>query len=252
MQQINWKELFEKTKVRQPIYYALSGSHLYGFNSPDSDIDIRGCHIEPLYEVIGLHREKEVREQTIGEIDFVSFDIRKEMTLMLANNSNVLEHLAADTVYKSKHHARLKALAEKSISKLVAKPYYGMAQFNTHKYLHTFNESYREAPVKKYLYVLRAYMAGIYALGSGRIEPNIKKLNAMRRFQIPIVDELVRLKVEGEEKTEMMENKEADEALTFLQKWFHEAEDSSSLPNSPQTFEEANDFLLELRTEGGL
>ena len=162
-------------KISKPIYYVLSGSHLYGFNSPDSDIDIRGAHCEELYEIIGIHRQKEVRERTDGDLDFVSFDLRKELQLILSNNSNVLEHLAAPTVYKSKYHPQLQSLAERSLSKLVAKPYWGMAQYNTHKYLRTSNESYRESPLKKYLYVIRSYMAGIHALKKHRIEPNLKE-----------------------------------------------------------------------------
>ncbi|MEG4286727.1 nucleotidyltransferase domain-containing protein [Microcoleus sp. A006_D1] len=38
-----------------PLLFAtVSGSHLYGFPSPDSDFDLRGVHILPLPKVIGL------------------------------------------------------------------------------------------------------------------------------------------------------------------------------------------------------
>ncbi len=243
----NWKELFAKVKVSRPIYYVLSGSHLYGFNSPDSDIDIRGAHCEELYGVIGLRREKEVLELTEGDLDFVSFELRKELQLILSNNSNVLEHLAAPTLYKSKHYPQLRSLAERSLSKLVAKPYWGIAQFNTHKYLRTSNESYRENPLKKYLYVIRSYMAGIHALEKHRIEPNLKKLNKMRMFQISVVDELIEKKVDGLEKMTIPACKEADETIDKLMKMFASSEESSTLPPSPLIYEEANKFLIRMR-----
>jgi len=246
--QTNWKELFQENKVVNPIYVALSGSHLYGFHSLDSDIDLRGCHSEHLYDAIGLHGVQEVREKTAGEIDFVSFDVRKELQLILANNSNVLEHLASVPVYKSDYYEELRSIAEKSLSKLVAKPYWGMAQSNLHKYLRTFNEAYRENPAKKYLYVIRGYMAGIYALENKRIEPNLKTLNGMRRFSIPVVDQLIGLKMSGEkavvEKTVCLE---ADKAIDWLQKEFQHSEENSTLPPRPQTYELINDFLIRVR-----
>lgn len=248
MKQVNWKELFLEAGVSKPIYYTVSGSHLYGFSSPDSDRDYRGCHCAELPEVLGLNTTKEVREYQKGEVDFVSFDLRKELNLVLANNSNVLEHLAATPLYKSKYYPRLKTIAEKSLSKIVAKPYWGMHMANLHKYLHTFNESYRQAPVKKYLYVIRGLMAGIYALEKHRIEPNLKKLNEMRMFQIPVVDTLIEMKVHGKEKDLMAGYPQAEEAIKFLQKRFKEAEEITTLNPTPMgVFEEANDFLLEVR-----
>jgi len=243
----NWKSLFVESKVSKPIYYVVSGSDLYGWSSKDSDIDLRGAHCEELTSIIGLSGYHEVREKSLNDLDFVSFDVKKEANLIMANNSNVLEHIAATPVYKSKAYPKLKELAEKSLSKLVAKPYYGMAIYNLQKYLRSFNESYREAPVKKYLYVLRAYMAGVYALERGRIEPNINKLNGMRMFRLPIVDELVKLKKAGNEKDFINGNPEAEEAINFLAKRFKEAEETSILPPTPNTYTELNEYLIKIR-----
>ncbi len=47
-----------------PLLFAtISGAHLYGFPSPDSDFDLRGVHVLPLEKVIGL----EVRDETIQQ-----------------------------------------------------------------------------------------------------------------------------------------------------------------------------------------
>src|SRR3954469_17289586 len=44
-----------------PLLFAtISGAHLYGFPSPDSDFDLRGAHVLPLEKVVGL----EVRAET--------------------------------------------------------------------------------------------------------------------------------------------------------------------------------------------
>ena len=39
-----------------PLLFAtISGAHLYGFPSADSDFDLRGVHLLPLRDVVGLH-----------------------------------------------------------------------------------------------------------------------------------------------------------------------------------------------------
>src|SRR5712664_3814411 len=77
------------------LFVTLSGSHLYGFSSPDSDVDLRGVHILPVREVVGLHKGKEtidfIRTQDDLEMDLVTHDVRKFFKLLLGKNGNVLE-----------------------------------------------------------------------------------------------------------------------------------------------------------------
>jgi predicted nucleotidyltransferase len=48
----------------RPLLFAtISGAHLYGFPSPDSDFDLRGVHVLPLEEVVGLRRGPETLER---------------------------------------------------------------------------------------------------------------------------------------------------------------------------------------------
>jgi uncharacterized protein len=51
-----------ETVSQQPyplLFATISGAHLYGFPSPDSDYDLRGVHILPLVDVIGLDAGRE-------------------------------------------------------------------------------------------------------------------------------------------------------------------------------------------------
>ena len=48
-----------------PLLFAtISGAHLYGFPSPDSDFDLRGAHVLPLVRVIGL----DVPDETVQHL----------------------------------------------------------------------------------------------------------------------------------------------------------------------------------------
>lgn len=44
------------------LFSTISGAHLYGFPSPDSDFDLRGVHLLPLEEVVGLNPGHETIE----------------------------------------------------------------------------------------------------------------------------------------------------------------------------------------------
>jgi len=60
-----------------PLLFAtISGAHLYGFPSPDSDFDLRGAHVLPLEKVVSL----EVRDETVEQSMLVPPDpLRREL-----------------------------------------------------------------------------------------------------------------------------------------------------------------------------
>src|ERR1700681_122736 len=70
-----------------PLLFAtVSGAHLYGFPSPDSDYDLRGVHILPIEDVIGLYAPREtveLEENTDIELDLVTHDVRKFFSLLM-------------------------------------------------------------------------------------------------------------------------------------------------------------------------
>ena len=43
----------------RPLFAAVSGAHLYGFPSPDSDVDLRGAFVLPAAELLRLAEPQE-------------------------------------------------------------------------------------------------------------------------------------------------------------------------------------------------
>ena len=81
-----------------PLLFAtISGAHLYGFPSPDSDYDLRGIHLLPLPELVGLTTGQdtiEVSNLQFGlQIDLVTHEAKKFFGLLLKRNGYVLEQL---------------------------------------------------------------------------------------------------------------------------------------------------------------
>ena len=79
------------------LFATVSGAHLYGFPSPDSDFDLRGAHILPLEKIVGLdvHNETVEDSRIIEglEMDIVSHDVKKFFALLLKKNGYVLKQL---------------------------------------------------------------------------------------------------------------------------------------------------------------
>lgn len=56
-------------KGPEPVFATISGARLYGFASPDSDVDLRGAYLLPASEMLGLHPPAEtitIEDKTVG------------------------------------------------------------------------------------------------------------------------------------------------------------------------------------------
>jgi len=101
--------------------------------------------------------------------------------------------------------------------------------------------------VKKYFYVFRGLLAGIYVLQTHRIEPNIKILS--KYFKLLEVNELIKLKESGID-TIVPENEvKYDKLIVKLFQDIDEAYIKSSLPEepNPEIYKELNKYIVNLR-----
>jgi len=121
-----------------------------------------------------------------------------------------------------------------------------MAIFNYKKFI----ASGRKNSLKKYLYVFRALMSGIYVLETGKVEPNLEKL--ARHFHSPLIKRLIRLKRKGKEKDELpssIDNGKLENEILKLLKRLDRDYLKSKLPDTPskEIREEVESFLIKMR-----
>jgi len=100
-------ELLQAEVARLPyslLFATVSGAHLYGFPSPDSDYDLRGAHILSAKESVGLLPKQETIEfsglRDGIEMDLVTHDVLKFFTMLLKRNGYVLEQLYSPLVVR--------------------------------------------------------------------------------------------------------------------------------------------------------
>jgi predicted nucleotidyltransferase len=237
---------------RYPLLFAtLGGSYLYGFPSPDSDYDLRGAHILPLREVIGLREPKDTIKHTAiyegTEVDLVTYDIYKFFKLLLGKNGSALEAVYSPLViHAAPEHEELKALVKGCLTRYYAYHYLGFA-----------NNQIKQArkqellQVKSVLSIYRALLTGLHLLRTGEIETNLWRLNDI--FRLPYIPELIARKQAASEKAEL-EDKATDLHMAEWRRLLSELEhsvESSVLPTAPsaRAIENLNDLLIRLRLQ---
>lgn len=177
------------------VYASVVGSHQYGWNDDNSDIDIHGCFISPLMSVLSLEHSNMVISKKFDEdIELNLFELEKELKLILENNCNVYEHITSPhRLITSPLYTELMVLSKHALSKKIINSYMGLATHNYQKYISPFiHKEPSSIPAKKFLYVMRSLMAGIYVLNRGHIESNIHSLNMRHDFDV--IDDLLEVK----------------------------------------------------------
>jgi len=76
------------------ILEAICGSHAYGLDTPESDIDLKGIFVAPTIEILSLHKPKETIDKTDPDICY--HEIEKFIRLALKANPTILEILFLD------------------------------------------------------------------------------------------------------------------------------------------------------------
>ena len=243
-------ELLRAEAARHPyrlLFATVSGAHLYGFPSPDSDYDLRGVHILPAHEAVGLLPKRETIEvegiREAIEMDLVTHDVLKFFNMLLKRNGYVLEQLYSPLIVQTNpEHDELKEIAKGCVTRHHSHHYLGFAATQWDLFL-------RENPprVKPLLYVYRVLLTGIHLMRTSRIEANLITLN--EEFSLSCIPDLVARKTASYEKSKLHDpeigfhRSEYERLVTLLEA---EAE-RSRLPEQATCREALHDLLVRLR-----
>ena len=157
------------------VFATVSGAHLYGFPSVDSDVDLRGVHLMPIEDVVGLRTGEETIDRTWTrdgvEVDLVTHDLAKFGRLLLRRNGYVLEQLLSPLVVTSSPlHEEMVALAPGCLTRHHAHHYLGFARTQW-----GFFE--RTGELKPLLYTFRVLSTGIHLMRTGEVVADLTELD---------------------------------------------------------------------------
>lgn len=245
-------ELLRKEVALHPyplVFATISGAHLYGFPSADSDYDLRGVHILPAREAVGLMPKRETVEvsgsRDAVEMDMVTHDLYKFSMMLLKRNGYVLEQLYSPlVVYTTPQHEELKNIARGCVTRHHCHHYLGFAATQWDLF-----QKDSPPPIKPLLYVYRVILTGIHLMRTGKIEANLVTLN--EEFRLPYILELVERKVLGSEAgrldTDERSFHQTEYARLILELKAAAAE--SKLPEEPTCRRPLNDLLVRVRLQ---
>lgn len=233
-------------------FVTVSGAHLYGFASPDSDGDLRGAHVLPLREVVGLDDGRETvevsRERDGCQVDLVTHDARKFFRLLLTRNGYVLEQLCSPLVVRTSpaHRAALELMPG-----LVTR-HHGHHDLGFARNQWALFRKESPPRVKPLLYVYRVLLTGLRLVRTGEVESNLERLNEEAR--LPQVPDLLARKRAGPEQGTLAEADVAfhEVEVRRLTGALEEAMRTSPLPDTPRPEARAalNEVLVSLRLGG--
>lgn len=234
-----------------PVVFAtISGAHLYGFASPDSDVDLRGAYLWPAEAMLGLNPPEEtisLMDQSQMDLDWVAHDLRKFARLMTQHNGYVMEQLLSPlVVVGGPVHEELKALGQGCLTRPMVRHYQGFAKGRRKR----LGEP--GATVKHLLYAYRVYFSGIHLMRSGELLSHLPTL--MQAIALPEVEELVARKQQGAEHMALREGEMAhhEALLDRLEVELQAEHDRSHLPLEPQGVAALEAWVVALRLSGRL
>ncbi|MEU6332205.1 nucleotidyltransferase domain-containing protein [Streptomyces sp. NPDC047049] len=229
------------------VFATVSGAHLYGFPSRDSDVDLRGAHLLPAAALLGLYEPEESRtrmwEQDRTELDLVSHDLRKFARLLLRRNGYVLEQLVSPlVVHTTPVHDELLALVPDLLTSHHAHHYRGFARTQWRLFEKT-------GELKPLLYTLRVLLTGIHLMESGRVQPHLPTL-AGESAAPAYLPELIAAKEAAEHGTAggVVDPERLRGDVEALHARLDAAQDATALPDAPGAREALHDLVVRART----
>ncbi len=163
--------LIETTHGVKIIHAVESGSRVWGFDSPNSDYDVRFIYTRPINWYLGVFERRDVIELPIdGLLDINGWDLKKALFLISKSNPVLHEWLNSPIVYHTNPVIifKLTALAADYFNaKSAIYHYLNLASGNYNSYI----KGKDCVQTKKYLYIIRALLSCVWIEKSASMPP---------------------------------------------------------------------------------
>jgi uncharacterized protein len=225
----------------------VTGSHHYGFPSPDSDVDLKGIHLAPTETLLGLSLPNDTHDRLEDfegvECDLTTHEAAKALRLLLGGNGNVLERIHAPfQLFETPELAALRALTPGALSRRAFAHYRGYFRGVCREH-----ERSAHPLAKPLLYAYRVALTGAHLLRTGEVIASLSELAP--RYGFPEALELVEQKRATAEKVALSADADALHRAAWprLERALDAAREASVLPEEPADPGACDAWLRELR-----
>ncbi|WP_030166642.1 nucleotidyltransferase domain-containing protein [Spirillospora albida] len=226
-------------------FVTVSGAHLYGFPSRDSDHDLRGVHLLPLEEIVGLETGEEtvslMWSDTSAEADIVTHDLAKFCRLLLRRNGYVLEQLTSPLVVAtSPAHTELLGLVPGLLTSNHAHHYLGFARTQ-------WGAFEKSGELKPLLYTFRVLLTGIHLMRAAEIQADLTRLYEHGPSYLPDLVEAKRAAEHGPLPPDAPERDRLRADVEALTARLEDERSRTSLRAEPSVRREVHEFVVRMR-----
>lgn len=184
------------------LYACESGSRAWGFESPDSDYDIRFIYTRQLTDYVAINDKPDTIEfPIINNLDFSGWDLKKFLLHVYKSNGVMFEWLQSPVVYGEKDDFQNKNM---KLSKM-----YFRAKPTLHHYLGLTKKTYLDiketdrVKIKRYFYALRPILAAKYIADNNDIPPMdihslLQKVGGLMDIKVAIRDLMKEKEIQNE------------------------------------------------------
>ena len=184
------------------LYACESGSRAWGFESDNSDYDVRFIYVRPPAWYLTIQHRRDVIERAVDAgLDISGWDLPKALELLRKSNPPLLEWLQSPIVYREvgTAAAKLREIMPRYYAPISCMYHYlHMAQGNSRQYLQG-----DVVWVKKYFYVLRPVLACLWIERGFGVVPTEFRILVDRLVADPAlraaIDDLLARKRAGQE-----------------------------------------------------
>lgn len=223
---------------------AVAGSHMAGSQHRDSDVDLKGMHLAPEGQLLGLEPLAETFDRLQAfegtTCDLTTWEAGRALRLLLKGNGNVIEHIASPYQVIDGHVEALRALLPAGLSTACAGHYQG--------YFISCQREFSRSPSRKNaLAAARVALTGAHLLQTGRVEVHLPSL--ADHFGVPDVRALIAAR-QAESAREPL-SADASAAVTALfatlEAHLLAARERSALPRHPPDADALSRWLIHTR-----
>lgn len=172
-----------------------SGSRAWGFESEDSDYDVRFIYKRKMYDYLKLEQTRDVLEIQIDDtLDIVGWDLDKALKLLYRSNPSLLEWLNSPIIYlESDFDYRIKELVASYYQEdRLLYHYLNMCKSTIKKYFQS-----EKVLAKKYFYAIRPILACLWIMDNHQTPPVLFKTlcdSVLPSELLPSINKLLMIK----------------------------------------------------------
>jgi len=154
---------------RRLLYLTVSGSHVWGLNTPESDVDFRGIYQDPTMKTLGLHKGRDTVEFSEDIYDVQLYELEKFLRMLCKHNGNMVNLLWIPNPIVVSFNVPWSYLARSFLTRKLRSYYRGYAEGQRKRAM-----SFRGG--KALIYTYREMFSGLFTMRYGRLEFNFSKL----------------------------------------------------------------------------